>query len=487
MPIAFDNSYARELTGAYVSVAPQGWSDPQLVLLNTAWAAHLGLDTDHLQSAAGVAMLSGHSAPDAAQPLAQAYAGHQFGGFNPQLGDGRAYLLGEVVAPDGGRHDIHLKGSGRTPFARGGDGRAVLGPVLREYLVSEAMAALGIPTTRALAACTTGDRVLRQNGLEPGAVLARTGASHLRVGSVQFFAARGQTDMVARLLDHAIARHDPDLQGADGRYLGFLKRVGARQAQLVAQWMGVGFVHGVMNTDNCTLSGETIDYGPCAFMDRYDPATVFSSVDHGGRYAYGNQPGILLWNMARLAEAMLPLIDTDADRAIARATEAVEAMHDQYRAAWLEVFGRKLGFDGPCPEGLVEDLHKLLDGQGVDFTSFFRLLPDAVQGHAAPLEALFTDASGVEAWLATLQQALDKPDIAAVRMRAVNPVYIPRNHLVEHALEAASDHGDMEPFLSLLQHVQAPFTPRAGSEAYAAPAPPEAPAVVTFCRHGFRY
>lgn len=481
MPITFDTTYARDLTGAYVVAAPQGWPDPQLVLLNTAWAEALGLDPRDLHSAEGVAMLAGHSAPEGAQPIAQAYAGHQFGGFNPQLGDGRAYLLGEIVAPNGTRHDIHLKGSGRTPFSRGGDGRAVLGPVLREYLVSEAMAALGIPTTRALAACTTGDRVLRQHGLEPGAVLARTASSHLRVGTLQFFAARGQTDMVARVADYAISRHDPDLSGTEGRHLAFLSRVGARQARLVAQWMGVGFVHGVMNTDNCTLSGETIDYGPCAFMDQYDPATVFSSVDTGGRYAYGNQPEILLWNMARLAEALLPLIDTDEDRAIALATETVEAMQDQYRAAWLDVFARKLGFDGPCPEALVDDLHRLLDGQRVDFTGFFRALPDAVQGNETALAGMFADGSGIGVWLDKLRSSLDNLDKAVDQMRAVNPVYIPRNHLVEHALEAASDHGDMDPFLSLLQHVQQPFTERAGSDAYAQPAPADAPKVVTFC------
>jgi serine/tyrosine/threonine adenylyltransferase len=481
MPIAFDNTYARELTGAYVSVAPQGWAEPDLVILNTAWAAHLGLDADYLQSPDGVAMLSGHSAPATAQPIAQAYAGHQFGSFNPQLGDGRAYLLGEVVAPDGTRHDIHLKGSGRTPFSRGGDGRAVLGPVLREYLVSEAVAALGIPTTRALAACTTGDRVLRQHGLEPGAVLARSASSHLRVGTLQFFAARGQADMVARVADYAIARHDPDLTGTEGRYLAFLSRVGARQAQLVAQWMGLGFVHGVMNTDNCTLSGETIDYGPCAFMDSYDPATVFSSIDHGGRYAYGNQPGILLWNMSRLAEALLPLIDPDQDSAIALATEAVEGVQDKYRAAWLDVFARKLGFEGPCPEGLVDGLHSLLTGQRADFTGFFRALPDAVLGDDSALMRLFTDGSGVAGWLAKLRASLQNPDTAAERMRAVNPIYIPRNHLVEHALEAASDQGDLNPFLSLLEHVQKPFTLRDGSEAFAEPAPDSAPKVVTFC------
>jgi uncharacterized protein YdiU (UPF0061 family) len=481
MRIAFDNSYAKDLSGAYVPVAPSRWPDPQLLLLNEALAAELGLDPGALRTPEGVAMLSGHDAPDGAQPIAQAYAGHQFGGFNPQLGDGRAYLVGEVLAPDGTRHDIQLKGSGRTPFARGGDGRAVLGPVLREYLVSEAMHALGIPTTRALAACTTGDRVLRQNGLEPGAVLARTAASHLRVGTLQFFAARQDRDMLARVTDYAIARHDPDLAGSDGRYLEFLRRVGARQARLVARWMGVGFVHGVMNTDNCTLSGETIDYGPCAFMDRYDPATVFSSIDHGGRYAYGNQPGILLWNMARLAEALLPLIDPDEDRAIALATQAVEAMEDRYRTEWLAVFARKLGFDGPAPEGLIDDMHELWAGQGVDFTLFFRRLPDAVAGNPGPLKALFADPAHVDDWLARLVQGLHDRDKACAQMRVVNPVYIPRNHLVEHALDAASMQGDMDPFLSLLQHVQAPFTERDGSDTYAQPAPDDAPKVVTFC------
>jgi uncharacterized protein YdiU (UPF0061 family) len=481
MPIAFDNTYARDLPGAYAPAIPQGWSDPRLVLLNTPLAERLGLDAAYLRSADGVAMLSGHAAPEPAQPIAMAYAGHQFGGFNPQLGDGRACLLGEVVAPDGTRHDLHLKGSGRTPFARGGDGRAVLGPVLREYLISEAMAALGIPTTRALAACTTGDRVLRQNGLEPGAVLARTGASHLRVGTLQFFAARGQTDMVARVADYAIARHDPDLSGTDGRYLAFLRRVGARQARLVAEWMGVGFVHGVMNTDNCTLSGETIDYGPCAFMDRYDAATVFSSIDHGGRYAYGNQPAIMAWNMARLAEALLPLIDADEDRAIALATDAIDTVQKQYRQAWLAVFARKLGFADGCDAALIEDMHTLWAGQGVDFTSFFRALPDAVAGNPDPLAQLFTDPSGLSGWLDQLRAALHDPDQAAQRMRAVNPVYIPRNHLVENALDAASDHGDMDPFLSLLQHVQQPYTPRPGSEAFAAPAPLDAPGIVTYC------
>ncbi len=482
LDIAFDNSYARELDGAYLPAQPQDWPDPQLLLLNDGLAGAMGLDPAALRGADGIAMLAGQALPAGAQPIAQAYAGHQFGGFNPQLGDGRAYLLGELVGPDGRRHDLHLKGAGRTPFARGGDGRAVLGPVLREYLVSEAMAALGVPTTRALAACTTGDRVLRQNGLEPGAVLARTAASHLRVGTLQFFAARGQTDMVARVADYAIARHDPDLAGTDGRYLAFLARVGARQARLVAEWMGVGFVHGVMNTDNCALSGETIDYGPCAFMDAYDPATVFSSIDHGGRYAYGNQPEILTWNMARLAEALLPLIDDDTDRAIARATETVEQMPAQYHAARADVFGRKLGLDGPAPNTLLSEMHTLLDGQGADFTGFFRALPGALDGDTGPLRALCAqpDTAQLGVWLDRLRAAPGGGPSPA-RMRAANPVYIPRNHLVEEALAAARDEGDMAPFHALLDRVRAPFTPVDGADRYAAPAPADATPVVTFC------
>lgn len=473
MPLTLDHSYARDLQGLYVPWQGQDWPDPQIVLRNDALADHLGLDVAALE--AGV--LTGHALPDTARPLAMAYAGHQFGGFSPQLGDGRAILLGEVVDRGGARWDIHLKGSGRTPFARGGDGRAVLGPVLREYLISESMAALGVPTTRALAACTTGDRVLRQNGLEPGAVLARVAASHLRVGTFQFFAARGEGDKLRQLADYAIARHDPDLTGTPERYVQFLHRVAARQAQTVAQWMGLGFVHGVMNTDNTTISGETIDYGPCAFMDRYDPATVFSSIDQQGRYAYGNQPAIIFWNLARLAEALLPLIDADEDRAIARASDVIALAQDQYRAAWLDVFARKLGLRTP-DAGLIDDMHRIWTGQGVDFTSFFRALPDALRGDATGLRALFDDPQVLDPWLASYQALADAdtPDRAA----AANPVYIPRNHLVEAALDAANA-GDMAPFMALLARVQAPFTPVDGADDYAQPAPRDTPEVVTFC------
>ena len=478
MPIPLTHTYADQLEGLYLPVTPAGWPDPQLVLLNERLARDLGIDADALRSPDGVALLSGHALPDGARGLAMAYAGHQFGGFSPQLGDGRAMLVGEIVTPKGALVDLHLKGSGRTPFARGGDGRAVLGPVLREYLISEAMAALGVPTTRTLAACTTGDRVLRQNGLEPGAVLARVAASHLRVGTFQFFAARGELARLRRLADFTIARHDPDLQDAPDRYLRLLARVTSRQMRTVAQWMGLGFVHGVMNTDNTTLSGETIDYGPCAFMDQYDPATVFSSIDHMGRYAYGNQPQIITWNLARLAEALVPLIDPAEDRAIAQASAVLQDAQAIYQREWLAVFTAKLGLDRP-DAALVERMHTLWQGQAVDFTSFFRALPDALAGDDAGLRALFRDPSGVADWLGQYRAAAG-PDTGA-RVLAANPVYIPRNHLVEEALHAASFDGDMGPFMALLARVQDPFRPVPGAARYAAPPPADAAPVVTYC------
>jgi uncharacterized protein YdiU (UPF0061 family) len=478
LTLSFDNTYARDLNGMHLPVTPQGWPDPQLLLLNEALALALGLNPDELRSPEGVAMLSGHAYPQTAQPLAMAYAGHQFGGFSAQLGDGRAALIGELIAPDGARVDLHLKGSGRTPFARGGDGRAVLGPVLREYLISEAMAALGIPTTRTLAATTTGDTVLRQNGLEPGAVLARVASSHLRVGTFQFFAARGETAQLRRLADYAIARHDPDLIGAPDRYLSFLQRVALRQVRLVAQWMGIGFVHGVMNTDNTTICGETIDYGPCAFMDRYDASTVFSSIDHTGRYAYGNQPAIIMWNLARLAEALLSLIDKDTDRAIDRATEVLEHARDAYQGAWLDVFAHKLALSAPDAD-LIHDMHSLWDGQNVDFTSFFRALPAALDGDSAPLTALFDDPGALPGWLARYRALASKDAPAMLRSR--NPVYIPRNHLVEDALKAASFQGEMAPFMALLARLQSPFDDVGGNDMYKRPAKPDAEQIVTYC------
>ncbi|MGB3277908.1 MAG: YdiU family protein, partial [Pseudorhodobacter sp.] len=366
----FDNSYAKELEGFYVEWQGASAPAPEVLLLNRRLAQDLGLNADALTTAEGAAVLTGAVAPAGAAPLAMAYAGHQFGGFSPQLGDGRALLVGEVIDQIGMRRDIHLKGSGRTPFSRGGDGKAVLGPVLREYLMGEAMQALGIPTTRALAATATGEAVLRDTGLQPGAVLARVASSHLRVGTFQFFAARGEEDKLRQLTDYAIARHDPELVGKTDSAVQFLRKILNRQAKLIAQWMSVGFIHGVMNTDNMTISGETIDYGPCAFLDQYEPGQVFSSIDRQGRYAFGNQPGIARWNLARLAETLLGLISKNDDEAIRIATEEIDAFGARYEAEWLALMRAKLGLstheDGDF--ALAHGLLKAMEGQGVDYT-----------------------------------------------------------------------------------------------------------------------
>jgi uncharacterized protein YdiU (UPF0061 family) len=395
--------------------------------------------------------------PEGVRTVAEAYSGHQFGMYQPRLGDGRALLVGEIVAPDGSRHDLHLKGSGRTPFARGGDGKAALGPMLREYLMGTAMHALGIPTSRGLAVTTTGERVPRDTGLLPGAVLARVASSHLRVGTFQYAAVNGDHDQLRALADHAIARHHPHAREADRPYLEFFRSVVEAQAALVAQWMLVGFVHGVMNTDNTTISGETIDYGPCAFMDRYDPETVFSSIDHAGRYAYGHQPPVLRWNLARLAEALLPLIDTDTDAAIAAATEVLEGFAGRYEAHLGAGMAAKLGLREP-DEALVADLLALLHAQQVDWTTFFRALP---RGQARDL---FLDREAFDAWAVRWEAARD-PEADPDR---VNPLYIPRNHLVDEAL-AAAEAGDLVPFEHLLDVVRSPFTERPGLERYTEP------------------
>jgi uncharacterized protein YdiU (UPF0061 family) len=507
--IAFDNSYARELDGAYVSWQPSPAPAPELVWLNRELAEELGLDPDALATPAGVAVVAGNAVPEGATPIAQAYAGHQFGGFSPQLGDGRALLLGEVIDRAGRRRDIAFKGSGRTPFSRGGDGKAALGPVLREVIVGEAMHALGIPTTRALAAVATGEPVLRESPL-PGAVLTRIAASHLRVGTFEFFAARGQVELLKRVADYAIARHDPELIGRDDRHLQLLRRVCARQAALVARWMGVGFIHGVMNTDNTTISGETIDYGPCAFMEAYDPQAVFSSIDHHGRYAYRKQPAILQWNLARLAEALLPLIDADNERAVALATEAVNEFPALYRPQWLAVLRAKLGLDAAATaaatdsddQALADDWLALLHAHGVDFTLGFRRLADAAAGDAGRLRALFGAAgeAGLDAWLARWRQRLGvdgtgmaeaaaagsagagRADELAARLRGANPVVIPRNHRVEEALAAATDRADLAPLRRLLDALREPFVERAEFADLAEPAPaPFMAGYRTFC------
>ncbi len=469
--IRFDNSYARLPGRMFAHVAPTPVAAPAMLRLNRPLAERLGIDPDMLAGAEGAAMAAGNLVPEGATPIAQAYAGHQFGHFNPQLGDGRAILLGEVVTPDGMRHDIQLKGAGRTPWSRGGDGRAAVGPVLREYIVAEAMAALGIPTTRALAAAATGEHVLREDAL-PGAVLVRVAASHIRVGTFQYFAARDDREALAALAGHAILRHHRHAADAPNPPLALFEAVLRAQAALVAQWMLVGFVHGVMNTDNCTISGETIDYGPCAFMDEHDPATVFSSIDHQGRYAYGNQPRIVHWNLARLAEAMLPLFDADQDRAVQLAQQALAGFAPAFEAAHRQGLARKLGLAAP-DAALAQDFLALLAEHRADHTNSFRALAEAAEDAAAmPLPAPFHE------WLGRWRAAL--PPCQGAAMRAANPVYIPRNHLVERALAAATA-GDLRPFERLLEVLSDPFTERPGLAEFARPAQPQERVLQTFC------
>src|ERR687890_331624 len=477
--VSFDDRFARELPEMAVPWQADEVPDPQLLVLNDALATELGLDPDALRSPEGVRLLVGNAVPDGAKPVAQAYAGHQFGGFVPRLGDGRALLLGELPDADGRLRDLHLKGSGRTPFARGGDGLATVGPMLREYVISRAMHALGIPTTRSLAVVATGRTVRRETPL-PGAVLARVASSHLRVGSFQYAVTTGDVDLLRRLADHAIHRHSPAAAGAGTPAPALFESVVTAQAGLVARWMLVGFIHGVMNTDNTTISGETIDYGPCAFLEAYDPATVFSSIDEGGRYAYGHQPIVAEWNLARFAEALLPLLSDDQEQAVALAVSALERFRQQYNAAWTAGMRAKLGL----PEGLaddvatalVEDLLGLVQESRVDLTSFFRALGTAARGDAEPARLAVLDLARFDAWLERWL-ALG-PDAEA--MDRVNPVYTPRNHLVEEALQAATT-GDLGPLQRLLEVLDRPYEERPGLERYAAPAPGGTGPYRTFC------
>ena len=476
--VRLEHRFARELGELAVPWKAATAPDPRLLVLNEPLAVELGLDAAWLRSAQGLRFLVGNEVPDDAAPVAQAYAGHQFGNFVPRLGDGRALLLGEVVPADGRPRDLHLKGSGRTPFARGGDGLAAVGPMLREHIVSEAMHALRIPTTRSLAVVATGRTVRRESDL-PGAVLARVASSHLRVGSFQYARATGDLPLLRRLADHAIARHHPQAATAAVPPLALFEAVVAAQARLVAQWMLVGFVHGVMNTDNTTISGETIDYGPCAFLDAFDPGTVFSSIDEGGRYAYGNQPAVAQWNLARLAEALLPLIADDEEQAVALAVAALETFAPQYTAAWLAGMRAKLGLADQVADeivaGLSQEVLALLSSSRVDHTSFFRGLGRAARGDAEPVRSLVLDLAAVDDWLGRWR-ALDPDGGAADR---TNPAYIPRNHLVEEALAAAVV-GDLGPLGSLLEAVSAPFDERPGLERYAEPSP-DLGAYRTFC------
>jgi uncharacterized protein YdiU (UPF0061 family) len=494
----FDNSFSRELRGFYVPWQPTPVPAPRLLFLNQCLAAELGLDVGALDGPGWAAVFAGNTLPEGAEPLAQAYAGHQFGGFSPQLGDGRALLIGEVIDRQGRRRDIAFKGSGRTPFARNGDGKAAVGPMLREVLVGEAMHALGIPTTRALAVVATGEPVYRERTL-PGAVLTRVAASHIRVGTFEFFASRGDVQRVRKLADYAIARHDPELAAAPQPFLALLQAVAERQAALVAQWMNVGFIHGVMNTDNMAISGETIDYGPCAFMEAYDPAAVFSSIDQRGRYAFSNQPDIACWNLARLAEALLPLIAEDVEQAVAMATEAIGAFPERFRRHLLRGWRAKLGLwraeleEEGADAALAEDWLALLQAERVDFTLGWRRLADAAAGDQAPLRALFADAHAGDAWLARWRARCTSEDGAgtdpamagkarAEAMRSVNPIVIPRNHRVEEALAAASDEGDLAPFERLLDALGRPYDEAPELAHYAEPAPAHVTACYrTFC------
>ena len=484
---AFDNTYVCDLEGLYEPWQAARVPAPSLVVLNEQLAAELGIDPDALRTPEGVDLLVGNATPAGASPVAQAYAGHQFGGFSPRLGDGRALLLGEIFDVDGHRRDLHLKGSGRTPFARGGDGKAALGPMLREYLMGEAMHALGIPTTRALAVVGTGERIARDTML-PGAVLARVAASHLRVGTFQYAANHRDRTLVRRLTEHAIARHHPDAADADQPYLAFFEAVAEAQASLIARWMLVGFIHGVMNTDNMTISGETIDYGPCAFMEAFDPATVFSSIDHGGRYAYGNQPSIAQWGLARLAEVLLPVLDADddIDAALAAATAVLGSYPERYEGHWRDGMGAKLGLvdEQPGDVELVDDLLALLQAQAVDLTSCFRVLSSTLRGDESRARALFAEPDAFDVWSARWRARVSSQprDVAASAeaMDRVNPVYVPRNHLVEEALAAATD-GDLDPFRRLLDVLAKPFYERPGLERYAEPAPSTFGGYQTFC------
>ncbi|PDT85415.1 protein adenylyltransferase SelO [Sinorhizobium sp. BJ1] len=486
-PLPFDNSYTRLPANFYARVEPTSVAEPWLIKLNRPLAEELGLDIAALERD-GAAIFSGNTVPAGAEPLAMAYAGHQFGTFVPQLGDGRAILLGEVVDRNGKRRDIQLKGAGQTPYSRRGDGRAALGPVLREYIVSEAMHALGVPTTRALAATVTGQPVYREQIL-PGAVFTRVASSHIRVGTFQFFAARGDMDSVKTLADYVIDRHYPELKADENPYLGLLKAVAERQAALIARWLHIGFIHGVMNTDNMTISGETIDFGPCAFMDAYDPKKVFSSIDQFGRYAYANQPAIGQWNLARLAETLVTLFDPTADVAVNLANDALGEYGTIFQNHWLDGMRRKIGLstaeDGDLE--LVQGLLALMHKGGADFTLAFRALASSAENAGGDVEfaKLFQEPEALSPWLEDWRRRLERearqPAERAAAMRAVNPAFIPRNHRVEQAIEAAIENADFSLFEALLDVTSRPYEDQPGHAAYAAPPQPGEEVLQTFC------
>jgi uncharacterized protein YdiU (UPF0061 family) len=483
-PFTFRNSYARLPDRFFVRLPPTPVASPRLVKLNEQLALHLGLDPGALTTPEGVEILAGNRVPRTGEPLAMAYAGHQFGAFVPQLGDGRAILLGEVVDRDGVRRDVQLKGSGPTPFSRQGDGRAALGPVLREYIVSEAMNSLGIPTTRSLAAVTTGETVYRETPL-PGAVLTRIASSHIRVGTFQFFAARGDVDAIRHLADHVIARHYPEAVDTPNPYRTLLDLVISRQAALVAKWLSVGFIHGVMNTDNMSIAGETIDYGPCAFMDVYHPAKVYSSIDSVGRYAYGNQPRIAKWNLTRLAECLLPLFAESEDIAVEHAKDTLAAFAGRFEQAYTAGFRHKLGLLQSRPDdlSLAHELLECMARTGADFTVTFRSLCDLAADAEAACSNGFDGcfASWVARWRHRLGEEGGDANARRLAMRAANPVFIPRNHRVEEAIAAAVSSGDFSAFERLLTVVSTPFEEQPAFSGYADPPRPEQVVHQTYC------
>ena len=484
MPLRFDNSYARLPDAFFAPIEPTPVSAPEMIRLNHNLATELGIDVDRLDSPEGLAILSGNEPANGSEPIAMAYSGHQFGGFSPQLGDGRAILLGEVIGNDGVRYDIQLKGSGQTPFSRRGDGRSALGPVLREYIVSEAMAALGVPTTRALAAVASGDNVLRE-GLVPGGVFTRVAQSHIRIGTFQWFAARKDPESLKVLADYAIERHYPDAQHHDHPYRALLDGVIERQAKLVAHWMQLGFIHGVMNTDNMTISGETIDYGPCAFMDNYHPGKTFSSIDHQGRYAYANQGPIAHWNLTRFAETLLPILDDDPEQAVSEAESALDAFADIHRIELQRRFLAKIGIEAGNADdwGLVETLLAAMTEGEADFTLVFRHLSDAPEsGDDDAVTSLFNQPEAILAWLSSWRarlQASEQGEAVAL-MRRTNPVFIPRNHRVEEAI-AAGYAGDFAPFHRLHEVLQQPFTAQRNFVEYEDSPTPDQVVHATFC------
>ncbi|MCA1614946.1 MAG: YdiU family protein [Acidobacteria bacterium] len=488
VPFPFDNTYARLPGRFYARVPPTPVRAPRLIRLNESLAAQLGLDPELLAGEEGVEVLAGNRVADSAEPIAAAYAGHQFGTFVPQLGDGRAILLGELIDRAGVRRDVQLKGSGRTPYSRGGDGRAALGPVLREYVVSEAMAALGIPTTRALAAVTTGETVIRETVL-PGGVLTRVASSHIRVGTFQFFASRGDVEGVRLLADYVVARHYPEAARSERPYRALLDAVVRAQAELIARWMLVGFIHGVMNTDNTSVAGETIDYGPCAFMDAYDPGAVFSAIDRQGRYAYSMQPAIGEWNLARFAECLLPLLSDDTDAAVAEAEQSLDAYRPVFEGAFLGGLRRKLGLlterEGDAELG--RDLLQAMGANGADFTLTFRRLSDAasVREDGAGVRSLFANSSAYDEWEPRWRRRLaQEPADEATRraaMLAVNPAFIPRNHLVEAVIRAGVDEGDFAPFHELVTVLSNPFEAQPAFTRYAEPPAEHERVLQTFC------